>query len=417
MGVKAKAAVIMLSFIVLASGCVMTPHPDGTSNDVLSPMGTPEVHGIADASNLFAFQLYKRLSAEYSGKNVFFSPFSIFIALAMTYEGAAGKTAEEMGSVLHLPANDSVRRDAFRTALLDAENPTGLNLKIANALWVQKDFPVKENYLDVIERYYLGHVGEVDFRQNPRDAEREINRWVEEQTNGRIRNLVSGLSRLTRLVITNAVYFKANWSLRFDPNDTHNGTFKLSSGKTVLVPMMHRKGRFGYYETDDIQVLEMPYAGDVNHRFSMLILLPKKEGLGEAEEKLTPQFVEKLINSITPQKVDVTVPKFKFESEYRLGRTLQEMGIRNAFSDKADFSGISEEPLAISDVIHKAFISVAEKGTEAAAATAVTLTAAAPPGEEQKYKVFRADHPFIFMIINRESGMILFMGRLEDPRG
>ncbi|GAB6101094.1 serpin family protein [Thermococcus atlanticus] len=420
MGVRAKAIVIILSVIVLASGCVTAPQSDmephsapNTSNDVLSPMRTPEVQGIADASNLFAFQLYRRLGPG----NIFFSPFSIFTALAMVYEGAAGKTAEEMEGTLHLPANASLRREAFRTVLLDAENPTGLNLKIANALWVQRDFPVKKSYLDVIERYYLGYVEEVDFKQNPREAEKEINRWVEECTNGRIRNLVSGLSRLTRLVITNAVYFKANWSLRFNPNDTHNGTFKLPSGKTVLVPMMHRRGRFGYYETDDLQVLEMPYESDINHRFSMLIILPKKaNGLGDVEEKLTPQFLEEIINSIAPQKVDVTVPKFKFEASYSLKEPLMEMGIREAFN-RADFSGISGKPLAISEVVHKSFISVAENGTEAAAATAITLTAAAPPGEEQKYKVFKADHPFIFMIINRESGMVIFMGRLVDPEG
>ncbi|WP_461865747.1 serpin family protein [Thermococcus sp.] len=416
-----KAVVILLSIIVLASGCVTSPHSEtgshtapSTSNDVISPMRTPEVQGIADANNLFTLQLYRRLSVENSGKNVFFSPFSIFIALAMTYEGARGKTAEEMENVLHLPDNASLRRDSFRTVLLEAENPTALNLRIANALWVQKDFPIKEGYLNVIKRYYLGYVGSVDFKRNPRGAEEEINRWVKEQTNGRIKNLVSGLSPLTRLIITNAVYFKANWSLRFNPSNTHNGTFTLSSGKTIVVPMMHRKGQFGYAETDDLQILEMPYEGDVNHRFSMVVILPKKAD--DVEEKLTPQFIEKVMNSLTPQKVDVTIPKFKFETEYHLGKILQEMGIKDAFSDKADFSGISERPLAISDVIHKTFISVAENGTEAAAATAVILRAAAPPGEEQKYKVFKADHPFLFLIIDRESGMILFMGRLTDPR-
>ena len=413
MGVRAKAIVIILSVIVLASGCVTAPQSErtapNTSNDVLSPMRAPEVQGIADASNLFAFQLYRRLGPG----NIFFSPFSIFTALAMAYEGAAGKTAEEMEGTLHLPANASLRREAFRTVLLDAENPTGLNLKIANALWIQRDFPVKKSYLDVIERYYLGYVREVDFKQNPREAEKEINRWVEECTNGRIRNLVNGLSRLTRLVITNAVYFKANWSLRFNPNDTHNGTFKLPSGKTVLVPMMHRKGRFGYYETDDLQVLEMPYEGS---SFSMLIILPKKaDGLEAVEKELTPQFIGELMDSITPQKVDVTVPKFRFEASYSLKEPLMEMGMDEAFTDRADFSGISEKPLAISKVVHKAFISVAENGTEAAAATAVVVTEVAV--EEGKYKVFRADHPFIFMIINRKSGLILFMGRLVDPEG
>ncbi len=415
-----KIAVIILSIIVLASGCVTAPQSQtesrtapNTSSDVLSPMQTPEVQGIADANNLFTLELYRRLP---SGRNVFFSPFSIFIALAMTYEGARGKTAEEMGNVLHLPSNASLRRDAFRTVLLEAENPTGLNLRIANALWVQKGFPIKEGYLNVIEKYYLGHVENVDFKQNPRGAEKEINKWVEEQTNGRIKNLVSGLSPLTRLIITNAVYFKANWSLRFNPNDTHNGTFRLSSGKAVLVPMMHRKGQFGYAETGDLQVLEMPYSGDITHRFSMLIILPKNR-LSAVEEKLTPQFIKELMNSTKPQKVDVTIPKFRFETEYHLSRILQEMGMQEAFTDEADFSGISEKPLAISDVIHKTFISVAENGTEAAAATAVILTAVSVSETEEQYKVFKADHPFIFMIIDKENGMILFMGRLEDPRG
>ncbi|NJE62178.1 serpin family protein [Thermococcus sp. 21S7] len=422
---------LALVFVVIASGCIAnnegtptapqnpsseTPIPPMTGNDVLDPTQTEEAMDVVGASNLFGIELYRELSRE--NGNLFISPFSVFTAMTMAYEGARGETAGEMAKVLHIPENETLRREAFRTLLLDAGRPSGIELRIANALWVQKDYPVREEYLDTIRRYYLGDVEELDFRGDPEGAERTINEWAEEKTNGRIKNLVSGLTPDTRLIITNAVYFKANWTLRFSPDATKNDTFTLPTGERVTVPMMNRVGKFNYAETDEIQALEMPYEGSRFSNFSMVIILPKKrDGLNEIEEKLSPRFLQGLLSSLKPEEVDVTVPKFRFEGEYQLGETLRGMGMRKAFTDRADFSGISEEPIAISEVVHKTFISVAENGTEAAAATAVIFTAVSAPGETPEYKVFRADHPFLFLIVDRDSGLVLFIGRLVDPRG
>jgi len=320
-----------------------------------------------------------------------------------------------MMSVLHLPENDSLRRSEFRTLLLETKDLSGIELNIANALWVQWDYPIRESYVSVIRRYYLGDVREVDFKSDPTGAERLINGWVENETNGKIKNLMSNLNPDIRLIITNAVYFKANWSLRFNPSETHNDTFTLSSGERIMVPMMTRLGKFNYTETDEFQAIEMPYA---DSNFSMVIILPKKkDGLKEIEHELSPKFLSTILSSFKKEEVEVTIPKFKFEGDYSLGKTLQIMGMREAFTDRADFSGISEKPLAISDVVHKTFISVAENGTEAAAATAVLMTVAAAPGTNPEYKVFKADHPFLFLIVDRNTGLVLFIGRLVDPRG
>jgi len=419
---------IALVLMVIASGCITSGKEATSTTPPASPVkeakysptktasnSTPadENLSVVDASNLFGIELYKELSG--GEENVFISPFSVFTALSMVYEGARGETAREMRAVLHLPGNDSLRRNEFRTLLLSITSPSGAEVDIANALWVQKGYPVRDTYVSVIRQYYLGEVQGLDFKGNPGGAERTINRWVAEKTHGRIRNIVASLDPNTGLIITNAVYFKANWTLRFNPDETHNGSFTLPSGRRVRTLMMTRLGKFNYAETDEFQALEMPYAGS---NFSMVIILPKKtDGLKEIEKNLTPKLLSTILSSFKKEEVEVTIPKFKFEGQYSLAKTLQGMGMRRAFSNAADFSGISDRPLTISAVLHKTFISVAENGTEAAAATAVVMVAGVAPGEQQKYKVFKADHPFLFLIIDRKTGLILFIGRLDDPRG
>lgn len=365
---------------------------------------------IIDSINAFALDLYRKLAK--GDENVFFSPFSIETALAMVYEGARGKTAEEMANVLYLPEDREERLNSFSFLMHSLNlNDTPYVLSTANALWVQKGYPIKKDYVETIETYYLGELHALDFVGNPRGAEDEINCWAEEETKGRIKKLVKGLSSDTRLVLTNAIYLKANWSSRFNPSETHNGTFFFLGG-SVVVPFMEQVGLFNYAEGDSFQALEMPYEGE---RLSMVILLPKKmDGLGELEANLTPQFLDGVIRSLKPEKVAVMIPKFRFEASYKLRDVLIDMGMKSAFTS-ADFSGISDEPLVVSQAVHKAFISVAENGTEAAAATAVTITLAAPP-ESEKPKVFNADHPFIFLIYDRETGAVLFMGRMMNPK-
>ncbi|ASJ03408.1 hypothetical protein A3L09_09125 [Thermococcus profundus] len=367
---------------------------------------------INSSINAFALDLYRELAKK--DGNVFFSPFSVETALAMLYEGARGRTAEEIANVLHLPEDRKERLNSFSFLMHSLNsNDTPYILSAANALWVQEGYPIKKDYVETIGTYYLGELHILNFMGNPKEAGERINRWAEEKTNGRIKNLVEGLSPNTRLVLTNAVYFKANWSHRFDPAKTYNDTFFLSEMRGIVVSFMEQVGIFNYDEGDSFQALEMPYEGD---RLSMVLILPKKiNGLEELEANLTPQFLEGVIKSLNPEKVEVTVPKFRFGASYKLRDVLMEMGMKSAFTN-ADFSGISDEPLAVSQAVHKSFISVAENGTEAAAATAVTLTLAAPV-ESEKPKVFDANHPFIFLIYDRETETVLFMGRLVNPKG
>jgi len=423
---------VLLSLVILISGCISSPGNSGISStpssgveDIKTTSSThnsttsphyeynpqTRITSINDSINAFALDLYREL-AKNEG-NVFFSPFSIETAIAMVYEGASGRAAEEIANVLHLPENNSLRLNGFRSLIPSLNsNDTPYLLITANALWVQEGYPVRKDYVETIETYYLGELHTLDFVGNPKGAEEEINRWAEEKTSGRIKNLVEGLSPGTRLVLTNVIYFKASWSHRFDPTETYNDTFFLSDMKRVVVPFMGQTDVFNYTEGKSFQAIEMPYDGE---RLSMIIILPRSvSGLKELEANLTPRFIDEIIGSLRLEKVEVEVPKFRFETSYKLRDVLMDMGMKSAFTS-ADFSGISDEPLAVSQVVHKTFISVAENGTEAAAATAVTLTLAAPP-ELEKPKVFDADHPFLFFIYDRKTGTVLFMGRLVNPR-
>lgn len=417
---KRIGSVLMLLIvgIMLASGCVNTDfsslnYTESTSivpytyNDTLKCKMPPV--------NDFTFLLYHSLPKKED--NIFLSPYSILTALAMLYEGAEGTTKDEMGKVLHLPEDDLERRGEFRCMILSITNPASdaYILRTANALWIQKGYPLKEDYIDVIRRYYLAEVRELVFSEDPERSRKIINEWIEKQTNRKIVNLMppGAIDEFTRLVITNAIYFKANWSNKFNPENTYNGTFILTSGEKVKVEMMHQVNSFSYMETEEFQALEMPYE---DNKLSMLIILPKENNISTLEKKLTSEFVENILSSMRLEKVDVIIPKFSFERSYILNDVLQKMGIREAFTDRADFSGITEDRLMISVVVHKTFIKVAEKGTEVAAATGVVVTLAAPPSEEHP-KVFKADHPFIFLIRDRETGAVLFIGRLMDPRG
>ncbi|USS41276.1 serpin family protein [Thermococcus aggregans] len=410
--------VLILVGIMFASGCINTNFPSLSYTESTSVV--PYTHNDTlrykiPPVNDFAFLLYHHLPKKED--NIFLSPYSILTALAMLYEGAEGTTRNEMREVLNLPEDDLERREEFRYLILRINNPASdaYILRTASALWIQKDYSIKEDYIDVIRRYYFADVRELDFSEDPEGSRKTINEWVERQTERKIANLIppGAIDEFTRLVITNAIYFKANWSSKFEPENTYNETFTLTSGEKIKVEMMHQVNSFNYMETEEFQALEMPYK---DNRLSMLIILPKENDISVLEEKLTSEFVENILSSMKVEKVEVVIPKFSFEKSYILNDVLQEMGIREAFTNKADFSGIAEDKLMISVVVHKTFIRVAESGTEAAAATGVGMTVAAPSSKEHP-KVFRADHPFIFLIRDRETGAVLFIGRLMDPRG
>jgi serine protease inhibitor len=361
---------------------------------------------VASANNKFATNFYNEIKTNEG--NLFYSPYSISSALAMTYEGAEGATKEEMKSVFYFPEQEQMRKG--NAAVYNSLNKKGKNysLSTANALWAEKTCAFSQDYFSTIERYYGGRITNMDFITNSEQSRQTINYWVEEQTNNKIKDLLSPgiIDSSTRLVLTNAIYFKGSWKTEFKEEDTEQADFQTTSG-TVKADMMHQNNNFNYAELSGLKILEMDYTEDL----SMLILLPDN-GLNTID--LTSQHLNSWKSNLKEREVDVYFPKFKFETKYSLKENLKNMGMPTAFSDGADFSGMTGgKDLVISEVIHQAFVEVNEQGTEAAAATGVVMrvTSAGPIDTA----VFRADHPFIFIIQEKETGNILFMGRVENP--
>jgi serpin B len=402
---------LALILLFVSLGFVMTSHASAAPAN--QPGNTPIVQG----DNHFAVDLYAELDHEQAGNNLFFSPTSISLALAMAAGGARGATESEMADVLHLSA-DLAQAHAHYHQLLEQWNSAGekrpYQLHVANRLWGLKGYPIRAEFLDLTRQQYGAEMKLVDFAQ-PVVASREINRWVEQQTNDKIKDLIppSSLDARTRLVLTNAVYFKGNWVHPFDKKNTRDEDFTTASQQKTKTPLMHRKSSAGYAEDETLQALEIPYAGA---DLSMVVLLPKKsDGLPDLEKAVTLDKLTLLISKLRVREVDVYLPKFKMETSFSLKATLQAMGMKRAFSGDADFSGISStEHLYISDVIHKAFVDVNEEGTEAAAATGVPMRAMAVR-RPTPVPVFRADHPFLFMIRDTKAGSVLFLGRLTAP--
>ncbi|MBM3317292.1 MAG: serpin family protein [Candidatus Eisenbacteria bacterium] len=377
--------------------------------------------------NAFAADLYKRLRTvdEFKGRNMFFSPYSISTALGMTYAGARENTAEVMRRTLRFTLEDA-RLHAALGGLARELNAAGregaFRLSVANRLWGQEDWPLLPEFLGLVERDYGAGIELLDFRAGEGEpARRTINTWVEKQTQERIKDLIPRgiFDDETALVLTNAVYFKADWAAPFEKNATHEAAFRPAAGREVKVPTMYGRAQFGYAETEDLQLLEMDYLGE---RTSMVVLLPREvEGLAGLEEAISAESLDGLVAEIGRQEVEVFLPKFEFASgSVKLKETLSDLGMAEAFMrGVADFSGMNgikpplDGSMFIQEAVHKAFVAVDEKGTEAAAATAVIMgraTSVPPPAP-----VFRADRPFLFFIRDRFSGAMLFMGRVTDP--
>lgn len=371
---------------------------------------------VVEGNNVFALNLYAKLVQEKS--NLFFSPYSISTALAMTYAGARGETETQMADVLHFTLEQEALHPAFAKLsahFQEIQQAGNVALDIANALWVQQDFTLLDLFLDTVKKYYQAGLFQVNFREAYEEVRIRINAWVEEKTNKKIQDLLAPgvLNELTRLVLTNAIYFKGNWAIEFKKDFTSEESFWVTPDEKVMVPMMHQENTFKYGENEIMQILQMPYKGE---ELSMVVLLPKdKDGLAQLEVRLAPDQLATWISEASMRNVQVFLPKFTLTSQCNLSGILQMMGMTDAFSGNADFSGIeSEKQLSISEVIHKAFVEVNEEGTEAAAATAVVIgiTAVAEP---QPVPIFKADHPFIFFIRENQTGSLLFMGRIVNP--
>jgi len=373
---------------------------------------------IVAANTSFALDLYQREKT--SSGNLFFSPYSLSTALGMTYCGARGQTASEMGRVLHfdVPQAEVPHGFAALTRQLDAITRTdNLKLDIANSLWCQEDFRFTESFLALTRDDFRAEARQVDFAHKAESIRAEINSWVEQKTQDKIRDLIQPgqLSSATRLVLCNAIYFKGQWADRFEPKTTRPAPFFTLAGTQVQVEMMTHSVNLRTHEATDFTMASLPYR---SNEFSMVILLPKAtNGLPALEQKLNDpgRFKQWLsyLDAAQPRKTELFLPKFKMNCRLLLAPTLSALGMPAAFSSTADFSGITaERGLQISDVVHQAYVDVNEEGTEAAAATGIMMQVSSvqrPP------PVFRVDHPFVFLIRENRTGTILFLGRVLVP--
>ncbi len=361
----------------------------------------------------FAFDLYKKISAGSPGENIFISPFSISMALGMTYAGARGNTGKQMADTLHftLPQGDLHAAFASLAGQLNPTEGKEYKLSIANALWGQKDYPFTAGFLNVVDKHYGGGFNTVDFANDTESSRQTINRWVEDKTDNKIKDLLhqGDVTYLTRLVLTNAIYFKGDWAAKFMQEETRTAAFHIRPEQAIDVTMMRQTGSFGFAAVDGCRILEMPYAGD---DLSMVVLLPQA-GVDELGARLTPALLDNWLGSLVEQQVAVSLPKFKFQSRYGLGDMLAELGMPDAFElPPADFSGMTgDKNLYITKVIHQAFIEVNEEGSEASAATGVVMGIKSAP----RVAEFKADRPFIFLIRHKSTGTILFLGRVTNP--
>ena len=419
--------VLLIVGIVTATGVLFLfpyqpdqpPQADDTGS---TQQGVQEV---VNANNQFAFELFSEFQEDpkYKDGNIFFSPYSISVALTMTYEGARGQTAEEMQSVFHIPRDTNLRRPNFAAIYNDInKKDKSYKLSTGNALWAQQDYKFLGEYLSTVEKYYGGKAANVDFLREREKSRQTINTFIEEQTNNKIKELLPQgvVNSDTRLVLTNAIYFKGTWEWEFDTSDTRDQEFKITPSNIVQTPMMSMKpdkAQFNYADLGEMQLLELPYKGE---ELSMLLLLPA-ETLNTLEPSLTAEKLSEYKTQMRETSLDsIVLPKFEFDAKYSLADTLSDLGMPTAFipynptspETTADFSGMDgTRNLRISAVIHQAYIKVDEKGTEAAAATGVVvgMTSAMPS------KIFKADHPFIFIIQEKKTGNILFIGRVTDP--
>jgi serpin B len=371
---------------------------------------------IAPAMNAFTTASYKQLTGR--DANLILSPFNIATALSMALAGARGQTALEIQSVLRLHYDATYDADlgALLADLTNAGNTPGNELHTANGLWVQKGFAILPAFESTLTNNYHAPLTPLDFMANPEAARSQINRWTEEHTKGKIGNLLpaGSLDAQTRLVLTSAIYFYGKWQDPFVTSRTQPAPFTLPTGATTQTDFMNQTSHFGYTETPNAQILEMRYAGT---GIAFDVLLPKTvTGLPDPEKSLAVENLTGWLGDLATRNVLVSLPKFRAESEFSLRKALSTMGMPTTFTDKADFSGIAPNlGLAISEVVHKAFVDVSEQGTEAAAATGITMHATAMRMPEQPV-VFRADHPFLFLIRDTRSGLVLFIGRLMNPR-
>ena len=377
---------------------------------------TPEERALVWGNTAFALDLYRELR-DLAG-NLFLSPYNISLCLAMAYAGARGETQREMAEALRFSLSQDLLHPTFSAldrGLRDRAARAGITLATANAFWGQEGWPFRRSYKDLLAELYRAELFGVPFATNPEGSRGEINAWVSDKTRGKIPELLppGSVDRLTQLILTSAIYFYGTWKYEFDPALTQDRDFYLLDGSVVQVPMMESEeitGGYneGYLNKIAYQAVELPYTCGA---FSMVLLVPEQGRFREFEEALTAETLTAALGGLYSVDLLVVMPKFTFRSKFSLAEALARLGISSAFSPRADFSGMEETgTLLVGDVIHEAFIAVDEEGTEAAAATAIPFVGSAP------WEIV-VDRPFVFLIRNRGTGTILFLGRVVDPRG
>jgi serpin B len=369
---------------------------------------------VVDSNTSFAISLYQKLKE--SGENIFFSPYCISIALSMTFAGSRGQTEKQMAEILGFISRQGELHRSFcelENHLQVIQDSGDVQLIIANSLWLDQSYPLLTEYLALLKQYYDVVLTYVNYGQ-PETARAIINAWVDDKTKGKIKDLISKgiITPITRLVITNAIYFKGSWLSQFDEEKTELMPFWILPEEKINVATMTQKREYGYSETADMQILEIPYQGD---DITLIMLLPKDiDGLVKIEETLCVETLDQWIHNLQSREVEVFLPKFKLQSVFRLDDVLESMGMTDAFdAEKANFSGMDGiARLFITAVLHKAYIEVNEEGTEATAATAVIMGLKGFPPPPI---VFRANHPYLFLIREKTTGSILFLGRMLNP--
>lgn len=397
-------------------GCVIM----SDKQRIVSPdVSGDEQKALVSGNSGFALDLYQQVRQKEG--NLFYSPYSISTALAMTWAGAKGQTEADMAQALHFELGQDKLHPGFNWLDQELESRgqgaqgadgQGFRLRVVNALWGQVGYPIEATFLDTLALNYGAGMHIVDFVDQPQQSADLINGWVSDQTEGKIEKLVpvEAITPATVLILTNAIYFNAAWRDPFEPANTSDGSFALGDGSTVTVPMMHGNPEMPYVKGDGYQAVALPYDGD---ELSMLVVLPDQGSLDSFEASFDTAKLDEIMTGLSEHQVDITMPKFKFEYELGLKKTLETMGMEIAFkSGVADFTGINSKGQPyIQDVLHKAFIGVNEAGTEAAAATAVIIGDESAPQPAS----ITLDHPFLFAIRDNATGSLLFVGRVADP--
>ena len=414
-GIGTIILVLWMGSVAFAAGVAEDPQvsrgPGGMSRNLEPVVGEQAVDRVVEGNNAFAFDLLDLLAAEEDG-NLVYSPYSIRVAMAMLYTGAEGETAREIESALRFALPEAELHPAFNALDLDITDSLGLDLSIANALWLQEDVSFVDTFLRTLARSYGAEAELVDFLQ-AEEARQQVNEWVAEATEERIENLLprGSVSPMTRMILTNAVYFSAKWEFPFRAGDTYDATFYLADGTEITVPTMNRRLRVHYVEEDGLQAVALPYAGD---EFSMTVVMPAQGNSPESISAAEYRDLRERLYETQATSIDLALPKFDFATAANLIPLLRDLGVERVFrSEDADLSGITTEleGLFVSGVFHQANITVDEEGTTASAATGVVASV------ESAVPYVPFNRPFLFAIEHVPTGTMLFTGRLAEPRG